>query len=196
MMAIDPDMGFDDSANTPDTQGYHCANTPDTQGYDCANTPDTQGYDCANTHYSANAHAVWVKKYPAWPLPGAAAPGTLPEQRVRWAVKEPLDEALEKSIARLSATAPRPVRPEEEQTRGSDEQACFEQHAPEYWDAITSEPLPAALTSAARQEELGFRNSWKVWMPLAGSRSRRAAALSSIVFYNIKNFGWLENNLA
>ena len=30
------------------------------------------------THASANAHPAWVKKYPAWPLPGAAVPGTLP----------------------------------------------------------------------------------------------------------------------
>ena len=95
---------------------------------------------------------------------------------MRWADEEPLDEvaaekvarafapnceAMKKSIARLSATAPRPVQPEEEQTRVRDEQACLEQYAPEYWDAITSELLPAALTfiegvRGGRPDFLGF----------------------------------------
>ena len=53
--------------------------------------------------------------------------------------------------------------PEPRAARVQDEQACFEQYAAQYWDAITSEPLPTDLTSAARQEELGFMNDWKVW---------------------------------
>ena len=63
----------------------------------------------------------------------------------------------------LSSLDTASVQPEEEQLRVQDEQVCLVQHAAAYWDAITNEPLPAALTSAARQEELGFMNSWKVW---------------------------------
>ena len=70
------------------------------------------------------------------------------------------------SIAKLTREShrlPSSVQPEEEQPRVQDEQTCLEQHAAEYWDAITNEPLPTGLTSAARQEELGFMADWKVW---------------------------------
>ena len=70
------------------------------------------------------------------------------------------------SIAKLTREShrlPSSVQPEEEQPRVQDEHTCLEQHAAEYWDAITNEPIPATLTNAARQEELGFMGSWKVW---------------------------------
>ena len=70
------------------------------------------------------------------------------------------------------------MKPEEEQPRVQDEQTCLEQHAAEYWDAITSEPLPTDLTSAARQEELGFMDGWKVWdvVPVSQSWNRTGNA--------------------
>ena len=52
------------------------------------------------------------------------------------------------------------VQPDEEQLRVQDEQSCLADHAAQYSDAITNEQFTAALTSAARQEELGFMNSW------------------------------------
>ena len=59
-----------------------------------------------------------------------------------------------------------------------DEQTCLANHAAQYWDAITNEPLPAALTSAARQEELGFMNTWQVWdvVPVAECKRRTGKA--------------------
>ena len=71
------------------------------------------------------------------------------------------------------------MKPEEEQPRVQDEQTCLEQYAAQYWDAITQEPLPAALTNAARQEELSFMNGWKVWdvVPVAQCWARTGKAL-------------------
>ena len=73
---------------------------------------------------------------------------------------------------------PSGVQPEEEQPRVQDEKACFEQYAAQYWDAITNEPLPPELTGAARQEELGFMNDWKVWdvVPVSQSWDRTGKA--------------------
>ena len=44
-----------------------------------------------------------------------------------------------------------------------DEQTNRTEYLSQYWDDITCEPLPADLTRAARQEELGFMNDWRVW---------------------------------
>ena len=55
------------------------------------------------------------------------------------------------------------VKPKQEQPRVQDEQERVGQYVAEFWDAITSERLPTDLTSAARQEEFGFMNDWKVW---------------------------------
>ena len=70
------------------------------------------------------------------------------------------------------------VPAEKEQTRVQDEQTCLAEHAAVYWDAITNEPLPAALTNAARQEELSFMNSWKVWdvVPISECKRRTGKA--------------------
>ena len=70
------------------------------------------------------------------------------------------------------------MRPEDEQPRVQDEQTWLDQHAAEYWDAITSEPLSTDLTRAARQEELGFMDGWKVWdvVPVSQSWDRTGKA--------------------
>ena len=86
------------------------------------------------------------------------------------------------SIAKLAAEShrlPSSVQPEEEQPRVQDGHTCFKQHAAEYWDVITNEPLPAAFTNAARQEELGFMGSCKVWdvVPVTECWNRTGKAL-------------------
>jgi hypothetical protein len=56
------------------------------------------------------------------------------------------------------------VLPEEEHMRVQDEEESIAKHAPlRYWDAITNEELPAALTAASRAEELAFMKEWNVW---------------------------------
>ena len=134
----------------------------------------------------------WDTEYPDWPLPGTAPQQHTPK-RVRWADETPLDTVAAERVANTLATnctklqasitalqaqallasiaqqatqqrvAEGSVPPEDEQPRVLDETQCLEQYAAQYWDAITSEPLPPHLTAAARQEELGFMNSWKVW---------------------------------
>ena len=89
---------------------------------------------------------------------------------------------LEASLASLTAAMLPEVQAgvpaEKEQTRVLDEQTCLAEHAAVYWDAITHEPLPAALTDAARQEELSFMNSWKVWdvVPISECKQRTGKA--------------------
>ena len=137
---------------------------------------------------------AWAKEYPAWPLPGMPV-SQIPSKpkRNRWADGEPLDAdaaervaralavncaTLERRIAEITEAGMHPVQPEDEQPRVQDEQTWLEQHAAEYWDAITSEPLSTDLTRAARQEELGFMNGWKVWdvVPVSQSWDRTGKA--------------------
>eukprot|EP00974_Lingulodinium_polyedra_P127028 11200568-Lingulodinium_polyedra.AAC.1 len=40
-----------------------------------------------------------------------------------------------------------------------------------YWDQLTGEPLPPALARAARMEEIGFMQDWKVWEEVPASLS-------------------------
>ena len=100
-----------------------------------------------------------------------------PQQRLRWADME-LDIPAAEKVARALAADygtrarrspeliwadPRLVESEGDQFRVQDGQACLKQYSAECWDAITSEPLPADLSSAALQEEPSFMNSLKVW---------------------------------
>ena len=113
----------------------------------------------------------------AMPLDEAQSRTSEPTNRVRWADEEPLDmvaaeqvaralaahcAALEKRIAELAESNPQRVQPEEEHPRVQDEQAYCAECLSQCWDDITCQTLSADLARAARQEELGFMNDWKM----------------------------------
>ena len=98
---------------------------------------------------------------------------------------------FERRTAEIAEAGPLSVQPEEVQPRQA-EQEYGDKYMAQYCDDIISETLPADLTSAARQEELGFMNAWKVCgvAPIAKWWARTGKALLKGKWVDVNKGDW------